>query len=211
MSYTFTNLDQVSKIQPTAGQRLMRVIFKKTENQKNLKSVCAMVPVVGIGFLQSVMLDADGSKWLQAQLESVQDKIARAIVVKGSSALRYEEIDSNAVLGWIRAQDISADRFTKELVGKWFNYTMTGPLSAQIHVRMPDISASQLATLLHNYMASFQLLAGRSPIEQKTKKQLVRAMELLDESTEDSITLEIMRRLTEDRTVTEKISLLDNL
>ncbi len=193
----------------------MRVIFKKVEGQdsKKQKSVGCVVPTVGLGFLQSVMLDGDGQAWLQLQLEGLQDKIARDYVVKGSSAIRYEEIDSNAVLGWIRAQDVSADRFTKEVVAKWFSVVPYSYLESQIRFKMPDISASQLATLMNAYLVSFQSLAGRSPITDKVKKQLLRVIELIPEDVieDDSIVLEIMRRLTEDRKVVDANALLDNL
>ena len=209
--YNVESLKTISKKETPAGNRLARIIFKKdrkTGEEKDSKGL--LVSDISENYLAVISNDARGSEYLRGCIASVQDALIRKLIEAGKLTISSDEIDTEKLLAAMAAiNEASSDRFSKESIATWFAEHMLVPLQAAICEKMEGISDSKLKQLTDNYLASFQILAGRNPSMNNTiKAGLIRAMEFLPEDHESTTAIEIARRLAEVQEASEMLAAL---
>lgn len=196
--YNVESLKTIGKQEVATGNRLARVIFKKdrkTGEEKESKGL--MIPAVSLTMLSVISQDATGAEYLSNCIASIQDSLIRKLIEGGKLSINGEEIDTAHILAAMAATN-ETERFSKESIKTWFVEYMKPALIDVIKEKMLGISESKLAQLLHNYLESFQILAGRNPsMSNDIKAGLIRAMEFLPEDHDSGVAQEIARRLTE--------------
>lgn len=209
--YNVESLKTISKKETPVGNRLARIIFKKdrkTGEEKDSKGL--WVPGISENYLANISNDTRGSEYLRGCIAAVQDALIRKLIEAGKLTISSDEIDTEELLAAMAAiNESSSDRFSKESIATWFNEHMLTPLQAAICAKMEGISDSKLKQLTDNYLASFQILAGRNPsMNNAVKAGLIRAMEFLPEDHESTTAMEIARRLAEVQEASEMLAAL---
>lgn len=196
MTYQIESLKVVAKKELGEGQRLVRIIAKggKVEG-KEIESQGTIIPVLSRNTLEVIMGREQGFEFIRNAVQGVQDSLIRKMVANGKLAFYDGAIDYESILVAMSEVNESV-RFSKDSIAKWFVESLKDILVDAITAKMPGIADSQLNQLVANYLASFQILAGRNPsMDDKIKAGLIRAMELLPEDHDSATGNEIATRL----------------
>lgn len=196
--YNVEALKAISKKEVPEGFRLARVIYKtdkKTGIEKESKGL--HVAAISNNLLQVCCNDEAGSEFLKSAIAGVQDAVIRRLVDAGKLSIFEGEIDYSEILREMKlANESSGARFSKETIAAWFAEYLLEPLQLQIKAKMQGISDSKLKQLTDNYLASFQILAGRNPsMKDEVKASLIRAMEFLPEDHDSAVALTLAEKL----------------
>ncbi len=193
MTYQLLNLKTISKQEVPAGNRLCRVIAKG-KNTKLAESLGVWLPATTVTAVQVVMNNETGREFLCNAVAAVQDGIVRKLAEAGKLAVFAEQIDIDAVLQAMAAENESA-RFSSKSIEAWFASTMKPVLIDALNAKG---YGNQVEKLCKNYLDSFMVLAGRNPsMNGAIKAGLIRCMELLPQDQDDAVTVEIARRLAD--------------
>lgn len=196
--YNIESLKTISKKEVPATMRLARVIYKKDKKtgiEKDSKGL--HVAAIMTATVQMIAADSNGLEWMQNAIAGVQDSVIRKLVDSGKLVINEEEISFSAIINEMKlANESSGARFSKEAIATWYAEYMLNPLSEAICNKMQGISESQLKKFIDNYLASFQILAGRNPtMSNEVKASLIRAMEFLPEDHDSVVAITIAERL----------------
>lgn len=207
----FISVRNLSEIKEAPeGFRIARVIAKKGKiGERECKSQGAVLKSLSRSKIDWFLNSEVGEQFFRNALEQVQDSLLRAQVENGKLSVHESAIDAESILQAITVAVESA-RFSKDSIEKWFVEHMQEVLTTQITAKYDGISDDKLSAMLKNYLVSFQILAGRNPsMADSTKAGLIRAMEFLDENSEEHpTTVEIARRLVEVSAPTEMLEML---
>jgi hypothetical protein len=209
MTYQIENLKKLSKIELGTGDRLVRVIAKKGMiGKKRMESQGVIIPAVSVSMLNALVNSEVGREYLCGAVAGVQDALVRRAVEAGKMALFAEQFDLDAIEAAMRAANESG-RFSKESIKVWFDEYLRDPLAAAIRAKMGAIADDKVEKLCGNYLASFQLLAGRDPtMSNAVKAGLIRALEFLPEDHDTVTGNEVATRLATVQEASEVLAAL---
>jgi hypothetical protein len=152
------------------GQRLARVIYKTTKNQKaKFPAVCVSVPVIE----EQTILDSAHRliPYIRGLMESAQDGIIRSLyeTKNGSlSSVHDDEIGVDAIVGYLVAE-ASGNRLTKELIESWFDTAVADNLTVVVAEKLgfEELNDEQMLTVqkqLNGFKGLVSSLAGGKTI-----------------------------------------------
>lgn len=183
MTYIIENLKTASKKELGATERLCRVIAKsgKVENRV-IESQGVILNKLSVNSISVIANNEAGAEFLLNAVYGVQDGIVRKLVAAGKMSVFDEQIGIDAILAAM-AESNEVSRFSTKSIAAWFESDMKPVLSAALQAK--GFNGAAMDKMLSNYLASFQVLAGRNPSMDTTiKAGLIRALELLPEGYE---------------------------
>jgi len=195
MTYSINTLKIESKKEIADSMRLVRIIAKggKVENRV-IESQGVIIPALSINSIQLVANNPVGAEFLLNSIYGVQDQLIRKLVSNGKVQIFDAEFGIEKILESMNELN-ETQRFSKESISKWFDSVMKGILESALNEKG---YGAQSEKLIKNYLESFQILAGRNPsMAGSIKAGLIRCLELLPAEQDDSVTVEIARRLAE--------------
>jgi hypothetical protein len=179
-------------------QRLMKIGYKVTKNQKNpKKSVCASIPPVNADMWAEENVVLRIAPHINQFLEDVQDKIGRALYEAGKNEVRDEDISIEQVIAYLDSES-NGNRLTKEVVEKWFTESLQDYLSTAVMEKMgiTEYEDEKIVQMMNAYKGSFAALSGGATIYPIDKvNQLLRALEFTSSEDNSGVGEKLKNRL----------------
>lgn len=202
---------ELYKVQVTkdavVGDGMVAVAISRTDGKKGKSGHCIVIPDVSDAALSVISNDVQCQDWLRYAINQFKSQIASAIN-KNKLTITSDKLGTAAVLSAMRAETES-QRMTKEAIGEWFTAELAPLVAARIQDKLPGIAADKLAKLVESYCTKFQMLAGRDVSMSDTlRAQLLVALELLPEDTDNVMTGKVAAKLAEVSEASEVLEAL---
>lgn len=208
------NLDAIP-----SGHRLIRVTYRNDSNAaKDIgkkESQGVIVQVISHADVCTAMnahtMPDTMIAWVSSHMAKIQDEIARnsyeSQVASGITkpSLEYADISitaiNKAIDSKVNAERVAAFRLSKAAISEWYIATLS-PLLAQLfsdRLGLPTDSR-KIVGILDAYNQSFQLLAGRNPLDMDKATNLIKALDMIPSShasieSTDMMTSKLLERI----------------
>ena len=202
VSHSVRNYDAKKSV-ALDGQRLAKIVFKTTANQKAvMPSKCVSVPVLQEE--QIAVYQAELAVHVHELLEGAQNELIRAKLLEHGTGEGVEILDSDiSVLACINWLDEAAkgNRLSKDSITAWFNGNVAELLSVAIADKLgisdtpSETETVKLNKIVSDYCEKFAALSGsKTYYAPEIATRLIRALEVAAPA-EDKLTVAFTAKL----------------
>lgn len=188
---------------PLTGQRLARVGYKGTEENKakGFKSICVSVPFISLSSEDMETYKESFKNILVNAIESAQDGIIKSLYESSGATLSSVGDDDLSLvncLAFIEAES-NGGRLSKEFLESWFDSTLAENLTVVIADKLgfDDLNDDQMLVVekhLNGYKGLISSLAGNKTILSATQMSGIRrALEL--SKVDDEVCVKLNKKL----------------
>lgn len=205
------NIFDAKYSKPLEDCRLAKIGYKFTKGMKESErktSKCVSVPKVN-KLSEEFISEAQG--YIVEWFEGKQDEIIRGLIEQGKDTINTADIDENAVLTFLSAEQESA-RITKEKIFAWFDSSIAEDLYIVFGTKICGAdcdtpSEAQVGLINKNlnvYKEKFGSLAsGATKYPQQIVEQMLKALEYSDGG--DEMANRLVKRLEDMNKASEQV------
>lgn len=182
MSENVYRVSEAKNLEEKEG--FVKLPIARTDGKKGKSGNAIMAHAITANTMQAILNDEVGAAWMISQVNALRSVMASALHKAGSTITR-EDIALTALLEAMKKEE-GKQRFSKDAIASWFDAVLCKYLSAALEAK--GIPAGVAEKTLEAFKTVFCKLSAREvSLTDAEKDQLVKAMGLIPEDSEDAV------------------------